>query len=91
MFHWASFLTYAAVTSVTPGPNNIMSMSNANRRGFRGAMPFNFGILSGFFIVMLLCTAFCSLLSTWIPKIKMPLLIAGALKERGGAEMEEIQ
>ena len=68
MFHWASFLTYAAVTSVTPGPNNIMSMSNANRRGFRGAMPFNFGI----------CTAFCSLLSTWIPKIKTPLLIAGA-------------
>ena len=48
MFHWASFLTYAAVTSVTPGPNNIMSMSNANRRGFRGAMPFNFGILSGY-------------------------------------------
>ena len=78
MFHWSSFLTYAAVTSVTPGPNNIMSMSNANRRGFRGAMPFNFGILSGFFIVMLLCTAFCSLLSTWIPKVKTPLLVAGA-------------
>lgn len=26
MFHWASFLTYAVVTAVTPGPNNIMSM-----------------------------------------------------------------
>lgn len=32
--HWASFLTYAVVTAVTPGPNNIMSMSNGSRLGF---------------------------------------------------------
>lgn len=78
MFRWASFLTYAVVTAVTPGPNNIMSMSNGNRRGFRGALPFNFGILAGFSAVMILCTTFCSLLSTLIPKIKMPMLIVGA-------------
>lgn len=78
MFHWASFLTYAVVTAVTPGPNNILSMSNGSRRGFKGALPFNFGILAGFAIIMVLCTAFCSLLSTWIPKIKMPMLIVGA-------------
>lgn len=78
MFHWASFLTYAVVTAVTPGPNNIMSMSNGSRKGFRGALPFNLGILVGFSAVMVLCTAFCSLLSTWIPKIKMPMLIVGA-------------
>lgn len=78
MFSWASFLTYAVVTAVTPGPNNIMSMSNGNRRGFKGAFPFNLGILAGFSVVMILCTAFCSLLSAWIPKIKMPMLILGA-------------
>lgn len=78
MFSWSSFLTYAVVTAVTPGPNNIMSMSNGNRKGFKGALPFNLGILVGFSAVMILCTAFCSLLSTWIPKIKMPMLIAGA-------------
>lgn len=78
MFNWVSFLTYAIVTAVTPGPNNIMSMSNGNRRGFRGALPFNFGILAGFSAVMILCTAFCSLLSTWIPRIKTPMLMAGA-------------
>lgn len=78
MFSWVSFLTYAVVTAVTPGPNNIMSMSNGSRRGFRGALPFNFGILAGFSVVMILCTAFCSLLSTWIPKIKTPMLIVGA-------------
>lgn len=78
MFSWVSFLTYAVVTAVTPGPNNIMSMSNGSRKGFRGALPFNLGIGVGFTIVMLLCTAFCSMLSALIPKIKMPMLIIGA-------------
>lgn len=78
MFSWFSFLTYAVVTAVTPGPNNIMSMSNGSRKGFKGALPFNFGIGVGFSIVMLLCTTFCSMLSALIPKIKMPMLIIGA-------------
>ena len=78
MFSWFSFLTYAVVTAVTPGPNNIMSMSNGSRKGFFAALPFNFGIGVGFSIVMLLCTAFCSMLSALIPKIKMPMLIVGA-------------
>ena len=78
MFPWYSFLTYAIITAVTPGPNNIMSMSNGIRKGFRGALPFNLGILTGFSLVMLLCTAFCSLLSSFIPRIKLPMLLAGA-------------
>ncbi|BFL45385.1 LysE family transporter [Lactonifactor longoviformis] len=78
MFPWFSFLTYAVITAVTPGPNNIMSMSNGIRKGFRGALPFNLGILTGFSLVMLLCTAFCSLLSSFIPRIKLPMLLAGA-------------
>lgn len=79
MFHWFSFLTYAVVTAVTPGPNNIMSMSNGSRKGFRSALPFNFGIWAGFSMVMLICTAFCTMVSTLIPKIKLPMLILGAL------------
>ena len=78
MFPWFSFLTYAIVTAATPGPNNIMSMTNGGRRGFRGALPFNFGIWVGFSIVMVLCTVFCQLLSTLIPKIKLPMLVLGA-------------
>ena len=78
MFSWFSFLTYAVVTAVTPGPNNIMSMSNGSRKGFFAALPFNFGIGVGFSIVMLLCTAFCSMLSALIPKVNTPMLIVGA-------------
>lgn len=78
MFPWFSFFTYAVVTAVTPGPNNIMSMSNGSRKGFRRALPFNLGIGVGFSAVMILCTAFLSLLSRWIPKIKLPMLLVGA-------------
>ena len=78
MFNWFSFLTYAFITAFTPGPNNIMSMTNAGRRGFKGAMPFNFGILSGFTMVMFLCTFFCTTLESLIPKIKTPMLVLGA-------------
>lgn len=79
MFSWFSFLLYAVVTAVTPGPNNIMSMSNASRLGFRRALPFNMGIWAGFSVVMIICTLFCTLLSALIPKIKFPMLIVGAL------------
>lgn len=79
MFNWVSFLTYALVTAVTPGPNNIMSMSNGSRKGFKAALPFNLGILAGFSVVMLVCTAFCSMISAFIPKIKLPMLIVGAI------------
>ena len=97
MFDWLSFLTYAVVTAVTPGPNNIMSMSNGGRKGFKGALPFNFGIWVGFSIVMLACTAFCNMLSVLIPKIKMPMLAVGAVYMlylawetfRSGDELEE--
>lgn len=64
---------------MTPGPNNIMSMSNASRLGFRKSFPFNLGIWIGFSLVMLVCTFFCNTLSAVIPKIKTPMLILGAL------------
>ena len=78
MFNWLAFLTYAFITAATPGPNNIMSMSNGGRLGFMGALPFNFGIWAGFSAVMLLCTAFCITLTNLIPAVKTPMLIAGA-------------
>ena len=76
--NWLQFLSYAVVTAATPGPNNIMSMSNAGRLGFQRSFPFNLGIWAGFSLVMLLCTAFCGALSSLIPRIKTPMLFIGA-------------
>ena len=78
MFSWFHFLSYAVVTAVTPGPNNLMSLSNAGRLGFRRAFPFNLGVWAGFSVVMVMYTVFCSALSELIPRIKTPMLFLGA-------------
>ena len=79
MFPWFSFLSYALITAATPGPNNIMSMTNAARLGLRKAFPFQLGVFTGFSFIILMCTFFCNALSEMIPKIKLPMMIAGAL------------
>ncbi|WP_312815044.1 hypothetical protein [Sedimentibacter sp.] len=38
----SAFISYAFITSFTPGPNNIMSMTNATKYGFKKSLPFNF-------------------------------------------------
>jgi threonine/homoserine/homoserine lactone efflux protein len=75
---WLDFLTYAFITAATPGPNNLMSLSNAGRLGFHRAMPFNLGILTGFSIVMVACTLLCNLLSSALPQIERPMRFLGA-------------
>jgi threonine/homoserine/homoserine lactone efflux protein len=62
----------------TPGPNNIMSMNNAKNVGFRKGLIFNFGLLTGFFVVMLLCLFLTTVLYTVVPKIQFPMKILGA-------------
>lgn len=79
MFNWASFLTYVVATVSTPGPNTISSMSNASRLGLRRALPYNFGIWLGFSVVSSACAVFCSTLSAFLPKLRFPMLIVGAL------------
>lgn len=78
MFNWFHYLSYVLVMSITPGPNNIMSMSTASRLGFRRSYPFNLGVWAGFSVVMLLCTLFCSTLSALVPKIEPFMLLLGA-------------
>ena len=75
MFNWFAFLTYAVITAATPGPNNIMSMSNGGRLGFKGALPFNFGILAGFAAVMLICTLFAAPLQSLYLRLKRRCLL----------------
>lgn len=79
MFSWLNFILYIVTTAATPGPNNIMSMSNGSKLGFKESLPFNYGIGVGFSIVMILCTALCKLLNDIIPMIETPMLIIGAL------------
>ncbi|GAB1433329.1 LysE family transporter [Spirochaetota bacterium] len=78
MFNWFNFISYVVITAGTPGPNNIMSMTNAGRLGFKKSFPFNLGIWSGFSVVMIICTVLSNTLHTLLPAIKLPMLLIGA-------------
>lgn len=79
MFPLSDFLIYCFITAYTPGANNLLSMSNATRLGFRKSVRFNLGITMGFLIVMSVCTFFSSALYSALPKIKIFMQIAGAV------------
>ncbi|ALN73884.1 LysE family translocator [Aureimonas sp. AU20] len=46
-------LVYAFVTSITPGPNNMMLMASGVNFGFRRTIPHMLGIAIGFFSLLL--------------------------------------
>ncbi|WP_062230724.1 LysE family translocator [Aureimonas sp. N4] len=46
-------LVYAFVSSVTPGPNNMMLMASGVNFGFRRTIPHMLGIAIGFFVLLL--------------------------------------
>jgi threonine/homoserine/homoserine lactone efflux protein len=73
-----AFLSYVTVTSFTPGPNNIMSMSNASRFGFKRSMRFALGVCAGFFLIVGLSIAFTIALYRVIPAIKPVMTVVGA-------------
>ncbi len=73
------FLSYIIATSFTPGPNNIMAMSNANQHGLRKTFRFIFGVTVGFFAIMLLSSFFNLVLYNYIPRIKFVMNLLGSL------------
>ena len=78
MFNTPTFFLYVLITCITPGPNNILSMSNAARVGLRRAMRFNLGILCGLAIMFGLCTALSAALFAWLPVLALPMKCLGA-------------
>jgi len=78
MFNAPAFFVYVLITCVTPGPNNILSMSNAARVGLARAMRFNLGIVCGLAIMFGLCTALAAALFAWLPVLALPMKCAGA-------------
>jgi len=79
LFQTGAFLSFVVVVSFTPGPNNILSMVNASRDGFKRSLPFLFGIFTGFFTLLLLSSYFNLILFKLMPKIKLIMSIIGAL------------
>ncbi len=49
---FASFLIFIFVTTITPGPNNISSLSFCLKQGYTKTLPYMLGIISGVYCVL---------------------------------------
>jgi threonine/homoserine/homoserine lactone efflux protein len=78
MLDWLAFVSYVLVATFTPGPNNIMAVTNAVRVGLRKAMRFNLGVLAGFAVVMVLCSYLSLALSSLLPRFRLVMSVVGA-------------
>ena len=74
-----AFLSYVIITSITPGPSNILMMNEARKFGFVGSWRFNSGILIGFAVLGMISGIFTASLYNWIPVVKPYFKIAGAV------------
>ncbi|MBF0545132.1 MAG: LysE family transporter [Candidatus Riflebacteria bacterium] len=78
MLNQIPFLSYVFVTTFTPGPNNILSMLNAKKYGFRSSFPFSLGVFTGFIILLIASSYFNLFLFSLMPKIEHFVGIFGA-------------
>ena len=70
---------YAFVTSITPGPNNVMLTSSGLRFGFARSIPHMLGITVGFAMLLALCAAGIGSLIIAVPSITLLLKTAGSV------------
>lgn len=73
-----TYLPYSLVTTFTPGPNNILSLCSISQMGWRKGKYVIWGIISGFFCVMVLCALFCYGLNCYLPAVTGFLKYVGA-------------
>ncbi|WP_152658125.1 LysE family translocator [Oceanobacillus sp. CFH 90083] len=71
------FLSFVLISSFTPGPNNFMAVSFANRYGFRNTLSFCTGVGTGFFLIAVICSFFNRALIEVLPIIETPLTLVG--------------
>ena len=65
-----AFLSYVIITSITPGPSNILMMKEAKRFGFFGSWRFMIGILTGFAVLGIMSGVFTTSLYHWLPVVE---------------------
>lgn len=73
----SAFLTFTLLTAFTPGPNNILAMSNTSKYGLKKSIRLIQGIFIGFLSVMILCSFFSVILVNIIPTIKPAMTYIG--------------
>jgi len=75
---YTAFFTYVIITSITPGPNNILSLSVATQHGLKRSSKVIFGMFCGYIVLMLLCGIFTYHMVNLLPVITPWLTWVGA-------------
>ncbi|GAL17106.1 transporter LysE family [Vibrio maritimus] len=75
---YTAFFTYVIITSITPGPNNILSLSIATQYGLKRAAKVISGMFCGYIVLMLLCGVFTYHMINLLPVITPWLTWIGA-------------
>ena len=78
MFNLTAFIGYMVAVTFTPGPNNILVMTNAGTYGFKRTLNYMAGGAIGVFLIVAASTYFNVLLFDAIPTVKPLMGIAGA-------------
>ncbi|MHA6684531.1 LysE family translocator [Mesorhizobium sp. A556] len=73
-----ALLVYAFVTSITPGPNNLMLLASGVNFGFARSIPHMLGIGIGFVVLLLAVGLGLGAVLTAFPALHTALKIAGA-------------
>jgi threonine/homoserine/homoserine lactone efflux protein len=73
----AAMALFAFVTSVTPGPNNLMLLVSGAAFGFKKTIPHMLGISCGHFVMLLAVGAGLEQLLTMSPRAYPPMKIVG--------------
>lgn len=74
-----ALISFVAVTTYTPGPNNISAASMGVLYGYKRTLPYMLGMVSGFFMMLTLSGLVSGFLLEKIPAFEVILRIAGAL------------
>ncbi|WP_377705149.1 LysE family translocator [Pseudoduganella sp. UC29_71] len=74
----APLMTFAFVSSITPGPDNIMLASSGIWFGFRRSIPHMLGITVGFGVLLAICAAGVGTLVMAVPAMQTVLKVAGS-------------
>jgi len=72
-----AYFVFSVVTSVTPGPNNLMLTATGANFGIRGGLPQLFGICLGFGLMLFLVTAGIGTALIENEKVMLALKIVG--------------
>lgn len=78
LIDFGTLIPFVLITTFTPGPNNLSCASMSINFGIKKTMNYIFGIVSGFFLLLLLCGFFSNLLFTTIPSVEPIMRWVGA-------------